>query len=118
MDTDITFTLTISETNYQARTQREFTTKEEAQALADTMPKWMNAKVSSIGRATDGGFYRASYFVQCWAPLWQTGKTGRNEAGIKRLHKLLANYRVEYVSQYTDGRLATLDEALAAVGAA
>jgi hypothetical protein len=116
MDTNITFKLEILSTiKFTATIERYFDTEDAARELADTLPKWMKAKVRSIGRIDPNTGYNVKYFVYCWAPLWSTTTNERNESGIKRLHKLIANYNIEYINTMTAGGHDTLEEALAAV---
>jgi hypothetical protein len=118
MDTNITFQVKIyANSKFQATIERYFDTKEEAQELASVLPKWVKAKIGSIGYTdpANANGYHVKYYVYCWAPLYGTSNNERNESGIKRLHKLIDNYSIEYVNTLTYGGYDTLEEALAAL---
>jgi hypothetical protein len=90
----------------------EFPTSEEADAVLASLPKMLRAwKHEGTAYLADGNS-RRYYAVTVRGDLRAKKGNERNEAGVKRLLRLIATVPVQYVTKYSDQQ-PTLADALA-----
>lgn len=85
-----------------------FATKQEAEAVAAMFPKYVRAKVKTVGVPGQQGIYFA---VDVDIFFWPQEKNPKNEAGLKRLKKFVELAEIEL----THGPFKTAQEMLAEI---